>query len=306
MSSSVHQTVTHVCGVSGGTLYINEFGNAHGPLLLVLGGISGGREVWRSDGQGWWQALFSAVDVSHYGILAVDYAGGTGESSVQPPPSSINAQAQLIAQALEQLGLTHLHGVIGGSYGGLVALELAQHPSLTIERLAIIGAAHRAPAQAVMLRHFQRQLVQLADAAGCGERGLQLARALAMLSYRSSAAMDHYFSDPQQAVEYIERKGAALVQRDALRARQLFELFGPALDTYRLEPALIKQPLLLIGFTSDQLVPPELLHEFAALLPNCYALHCVDSSYGHDGFIKSVAAYAEPLRLFLSHEVRGD
>lgn len=305
MSAAPQPPVTHLCRVPGGMLYVNEFGNPHGPVLLVLGGISGGRGVWQNDGQGWWQALFAAIDIGHFGVLAVDYAGGTGDSQVQPLPRSINQQAQLIAAALQQLGLTQLHGVIGGSYGGLVALELAQCRSLNIERLVIIGAAHRASAQAVMLRHFQRQLVRLGDAAGCSERGLQLARALAMLSYRSSDAMDHYFSDPQQAVDYIEGKGLALVQHDAERARQLFELFGPALDNYRLDPALIQQPTLVIGFTSDQLVPADLLHEFAQQLPHCHALHCVDSSYGHDGFIKSVSAYAEPLQLFLNREVAG-
>ena len=305
MSAAVQPPITHLCRVPGGTLYVNEFGNPHGPVVLVLGGISGGRGVWQVDGQGWWQTLFTAIDVTYFGVLAVDYAGGTGDSQVQPPPQSIHQQAQLVAAALQQLGLTQLHAVIGGSYGGLVELELAQLSSLSIERVVIIGAAHRAPAQAVMLRHFQRELVRLADAAGCSERGLQLARALAMLSYRSSAAMDHYFPDPQQALEYIERKGLALVQNDAVQARQLFELFGPALDSYRLDPTLIQQPTLLIGFTSDQLVPGDLLQEFAQQLPHCYALHCVDSSYGHDGFIKSVDAYAQALEGFLVSEVSG-
>jgi homoserine O-acetyltransferase/O-succinyltransferase len=298
-----HHLVTHVCPVPGGQLYLNEFGNPHGPLVLVLGGISGGRSVWQADGSGWWQELFKVVDLQRFGVLAVDYAGGTGDSQVLPVAATITQQAQLIAAALVQLGLTQLHTVIGGSYGGLVALELAQHKSLSMSRLAVIGAAHRAPAQAVMLRYFQRQLLRLGDAAGEPEQGLQLARALAMLSYRSSAAMDQYFPDPQQAVTYIERKGQQLVQADSIAARNLFEQFGPALDSYRLTPQLIHQPTLLIGFTSDQLVPAELLTEFAEQLPHCVGLHCVESSYGHDGFIKSVSAYAAPLQQFLAAEV---
>lgn len=303
MSAVLASPITHLCSVPGGTLQVNEFGNPHGPVILVLGGISGGRSVWQADGSGWWQDLFEVVELAHFGVLAVDYAGGTGDSQVQPLPCSIAEQAQLVAAALEQLGLTQLHAAIGGSYGGLVALELAQHPGLSIDRLVIIGAAHRAPAQAVMWRHFQRELIRLGDAAGNSERGLQLARALAMMSYRSSAAMDRHFSDPFQALEYLERKGLALVQNHPQRARQLFELFGPALDNYRLDPTRIQQPLLLIGFTSDQLVPPQLLQEFAQQLRYCTAFHCVDSSYGHDGFIKSVAGYAQPLQQFLQVEV---
>lgn len=296
LSSSVAE-VTHRCEVAGGTLILDSLGS--GPLVLVLGGISGDRQAISSDQEGWWQGLASAVSPQQYQIITVDYAGGNGESDIAALPQTIADQAAYISSALQQLGYTDFHAVVGGSYGGLVALELAQDKALNFARLAIIGAAHRPTAQAVMLRALQREFVRLGDAAGQPERGTQLARALAMLSYRSADGMDKFFPDPSDAVEYIESRGLRTVQRSLPRARQLFEVFGPALDNYRIEPYHIEQPTLVIGFDSDQLVPPSLLQEFHDNLPDGRGCCILPSSYGHDGFIKDTDAYAPQLAAFL-------
>ncbi|CUA85754.1 alpha/beta fold hydrolase [Pseudidiomarina woesei] len=288
--------------VAGGELVLSVVDgdlNSSAPRILVLGGISGDRDAINENGTGWWQGLADAINLDTYQLVQVDYAGGTGESEVSPLPTSIAEQAALISYALQQHSLLEFHAVVGGSYGGLVALELAQDKALNIERLAIIGAAHRPTAQAVMLRALQREFVRLGEAAQQPERGVQLARALAMLSYRSADGMDQFYPDPHDAVAYIESRGLRTVQRSLPRARQLFEVFGPALDSYRIEPYHIEQPTLLIGFDSDQLVPPSVLEEFADGLPDCRGCHIFASSYGHDGFIKNTTAYAATLSHFL-------
>lgn len=286
--------------VAGGELLLSIVGTESALLpILVLGGISGNRDAINTHGTGWWQGLAEVLNPAACQLIMVDYAGGTGESDVTPLPQTIGAQAALISAALQQHSLTEFHAVIGGSYGGLVALELAQDHNLNFERLAIIGAAHRPTAQSVMLRALQREFVRLGDAAEQPERGVQLARALAMLSYRSAAGMDQYYPDPHDAVVYIESRGLRTVQRSLNRARQLFEVFGPALDAYRIEPSQIEQPTLLIGFDSDQLVPPSVLHEFAQGLTDCRGCHIFSSTYGHDGFIKSTHDYAATLAEFL-------
>lgn len=295
-------TRTYPCQVAGGTIYINTIGQ--GPLVLVLGGISGDRDAVKEHGKGWWQGLAEGVSPSRYTLVMADYAGGSGDSEVENLPVTIAEQAIYIADALKQLQLVNFHAVVGGSYGGLVALELAQHKHLAIARVAIIGAAHRPTAQAVMLRTLQREFVRLGDAAKQPERGVQMARAMAMLSYRSAEGMDQYYPNPEDAVAYIESRGLRTVQRSLSRARQLFEIFGPALDSYRVAPELIKQPILLIGFDSDQLVPPSVIHEFATQLPACRGCHVMSSSYGHDGFIKNAADYAGILSEFLESPCR--
>lgn len=288
---------THQCPVAGGVLYLNELGT--GPLVLVLGGISGDRQAITGAEDGWWQGLAEAIDPNQYTIVTVDYAGGNGESEVAAVPNTIAEQAAYISTALQESGWTEFHAVVGGSYGGLVALELAQDKLINFERVAVIAAAHRPTAQAVMLRALQREFVRLGDAAGQPERGTQLARALAMLSYRSADGMDQYYPDPQDAVNYIESRGLRTVQRSLPRARQLFEVFGPALDSYRIEPYHIEQPTLVIGFDSDQLVPPSLLQSFHEQLPDARGCHILSSTYGHDGFIKNTADYAAILKQFL-------
>lgn len=301
-ASSSFLTETHQCPVPGGVMYINELGR--GPLVLVLGGISGDRQAITNTADGWWQGLAQAIDPNQFTVITVDYAGGNGESEVIAVPQTIAEQASYISTALQELGWVDFHAVVGGSYGGLVALELAQDKQLNFDRVAVIGAAHRPTAQAVMLRALQREFVRLGDAAGQPERGTQLARALAMLSYRSAEGMDQYYPDPQDAVNYIESRGLRTVQRSLPRARQLFEVFGPALDSYRIEPYHIEQPTLLIGFDSDQLVPPSLLETFHAQLPDGRGCHIFPSTYGHDGFIKNTADYAPVLKQFLESSWR--
>ncbi|WP_417686450.1 alpha/beta fold hydrolase [Pseudidiomarina gelatinasegens] len=295
--ASIAPAVTHRCPVPGGVLYLNELGN--GPLVLVLGGISGDRDAITDTEDGWWQGLAEAINPGKFKIITVDYAGGNGASEVAAPPTTIAEQAAYISTALQELDWLEFHAVVGGSYGGLVALELAQDKRLQFQRVAVIGAAHRPTAQAVMLRALQREFVRLGDAAGQPQRGAQLARALAMLSYRSADGMDKYYPNPKDAVAYIESRGLRTVERSLPRARQLFEVFGPALDDYRIEPYHIEQPTLLIGFDSDQLVPPSLLHEFHAALPDGRGCHILPSTYGHDGFIKNTADYAAVLASFL-------
>ncbi|PWW14166.1 MULTISPECIES: alpha/beta fold hydrolase [Pseudidiomarina] len=291
--------ITHQCQLPSGVLYVNEYGASTAPALLILGGISATRDAITAAGDGWWQGLAAAIESHRWRVFTLDYGGGNGDSSIAEAPTSIAAQAQLCASALQQLGVTELAAIVGGSYGGLVGLEIHRQGLIPVPHLAIIGAAHRPTAQAVMLRHIQRELVRLGDAAGVPARGAQLARALAMLSYRSADAMDQFYPDPQAAVAYIESRGLRTVTRSLPRTQQLFEVFGPALDNYRIDPASINAATLLLGFDSDQLVPPAVLHEFAEQLPDCQGCWITPSSYGHDGFIKDTERYAELLRQFL-------
>src|SRR5690554_3202059 len=138
-SSPTLAVQTHQCAVSGGLLYVNAYGQ--GPLVLILGGISGDRQAITAEQDGWWQGLAEGVNPLRYTLITVDYAGGNGESEVSALPQSIAEQAAYISTALQQLDYVNLHAVVGGSYGGLVALELAQDKSLQIARLAVIGAA---------------------------------------------------------------------------------------------------------------------------------------------------------------------
>lgn len=288
--------------IAAGNIAISLYGDPRLPKLLVLGGISGTRHAVTPAGDGWWQGLAQAIPAASYCIVGVDYPGGIGESelSQNTVANSLSQHADLIAQALIAANITTIDTVIGGSFGGTVALALAEQGKLTIGQLVVVAAAHRPHASAVILRRFQRDLLQLAQASGNADLGAELARALAMFSYRSPAALDYYHAEPTDAYNYLRSRAAQLVATHPRRTAQLFEQFGPALDNFRLDPQGIHQPTLVIGFTSDQLAPPHLMTEFSEQLVNCAGLHLFESSYGHDGFIKDTANYASLVRDFLT------
>lgn len=273
------------------------------PVVLVLGGISGGRKIYQVDseqhGRGWWQGLVEHAELFPFRLLAVDYFGGMGESSCNQVPDQVEAHGEAIAQALQKLGINELHAVIGGSFGGCVAMVLARTQQLNCQRLVVLGAAHRPTAQAVMIRSLQRDFIALANTAGQAERGVQLARALAMLSYRGAQGLDTRFPDPAAAVDYMHERAAQLVRSNPQQAAQLFARFGPALDHFRIPPQALHIPTLLVSFAEDYLAPPHLMEEFASQLPSCRAHVRVATVHGHDGFILNTASYGPQLKQFL-------
>ena len=110
------------------------------PLVLVLGGISASRRAWCAadeTGTGWWQQQIGprfGIDTDRYCVLAVDYLGGNGETesprlwadkACQFPAITTVDQALLICRLLEALEINILESVVGASYGGMVAQQLA-------------------------------------------------------------------------------------------------------------------------------------------------------------------------------------
>ncbi|MDN7125997.1 alpha/beta fold hydrolase [Pseudidiomarina sp. 1APR75-33.1] len=294
-----YKQVDHLISTPQGQLAVRQQGTECAPNILVLGGISGGREVYTQSGEGWWQGLFRDTDLLGYNVWSLDYLGGMGASSCAVTPGSVELQAQAVEEALLQLGVKHLHALIGGSYGGCVGMALVAASKLSVARLAVLGAAHRATAQAVMLRSLQRDFIELAEQAGDAERGVVLARALAMVSYRGTTGLDARFSDAAGAIDFMHQRAQRLVQRDPWQARRLFTEFGPALDAFRVAPQRVQVPTFLLGFKDDLLVPPHVLNELQGLLPRCWAYDEVATAHGHDGFILNTAVFGPRLQEFL-------
>ncbi|RUO63613.1 alpha/beta fold hydrolase [Pseudidiomarina insulisalsae] len=289
----------HQIKLEQGSLALRRQGCADGPAVLLLGGISGGRRVYEGKGEGWWHGLVEHAGLLDYQLWTLDYFGGMGESSCAQVPSTVEEHADAIARAFERLGLTQFHAVIGGSFGGCVAMALATSAALAVQRLAVIAASHRPSAQAVMLRSLQRDFIRLADNAGEAQQGVALARALAMFSYRGAVGLDTRFPDGARAVDYMHERAQQLVARNPAQARQLFTHFGPALDRFRIAPQRLRQPTLVVGFDGDILIPSHLLTELCSLLPHCYGHETVATAHGHDGFILNTAAYGPQLKHFL-------
>jgi homoserine O-acetyltransferase len=169
-------------------------GNAEGPVVAVLGGISAHRMVTGAPGEGWWPEMVGpglGIDTRHYRVLGIDYIGGRGNSTTPAaggrfPPLSSYDQAKALSAIVGHLRLKSLHAIVGASYGGMVALCFAERHPQQVGHIVVLSAADRAQVLSTAWRSVQRQIVREAIARGDGASGLKLARALAMATYRSN------------------------------------------------------------------------------------------------------------------------
>ncbi len=279
------------------------------PIVLVIGGISAGRQVVANDDpattQGWWKEVMGpdrALDTRHYRVLGIDFLGGSGLSTGprhgQKDFPSISAydQVEVLRQLLAHLNISSLHAVIGASYGGMVALAMGERAPQLAKRLVVISAAHRTHPMATAWRSVQRAAVRFAAARGEGGEGLRLARALAMATYRSPAEFVQRFSgEPERTAEgfrfpveqYLFARGDAYA---ANYVPESFVCLSESIDLHRVDPVAITTPTTLVAILEDQLVPVSDMRELLAQLSGPKQLFELSSLYGHDAFLKEVAA----------------
>ncbi|MGM0482224.1 MAG: alpha/beta fold hydrolase [Pseudomonadota bacterium] len=276
-----------------------RYGNADAPAMVVQGGISATGELWKLDGSGWWQTLYPLfADNDRIQVLSFDYLGGLGGSDLPQQCLTVAEHAQAYQQALSQLGIQQLRGWLGGSFGGILGLQAAalrQGP--VIERLAVLGAAHKPAIQSTLLRAFQQLLLQNADNE---QQAIVLARALAMVTYRSADEFEQRFTTGDEALQYVLAQGERLLQRHGRQASQIFTQLTPALNDYQVPVADVNCPVQLVSFSGDSIAPPSLIHELSQQLPDCRRLLSIKTHYGHDGFIKNVADYQPSLSQFFT------
>ena len=293
--------------------------DAHAVLdpTLVLGGISAGRHLGPASfdsGPGWWPGLVghgAALDPARRPLIGIDYIGGTDDSNQLIRPVTTHDQARAIAAVLDHLGIARA-SFVGASYGGMVALAFAELFPDRIGQLVILCAAHRTHPMATAVRSVQRAVVGLGVDSGDTARGLSLARALAMTTYRSTREFEERFSpfalsagtpngDPARfpVEDYLQARGADFVRRfDTERYLALSE----SIDLHGTRPGSLPEHALLVSFDTDVLVPPWLMDELAARDPDAEpgrsaARHVtIPSLYGHDAFLKETSAVSALLR----------
>jgi homoserine O-acetyltransferase/O-succinyltransferase len=282
------------------------------PVVAVLGGISAGREVvsLAPDAPGWWEEAIGpgrALDTDRYRVLGMDFLGGSHRSTGPRPGAlfpSVSAfdQAELLVALLDHLGIGRLQASLGASYGGMVTLALAaRHPG-RLRHAVVLSAAHRTHPMSTAWRSVQRAIVRYALRHGEGVRGLALARALAMATYRSSREFEERFpGEPERTDEgfrfpvenYLLARGEAYA---AHYRPEAFVCLSESIDLHRVEPRQIRVPTTLLAVQEDQLVP---VADMRALRDghggNCSLVE-VSSIYGHDAFLKET----EVLRDLLS------
>ena len=277
-------------------------GASDAPVVAVLGGISAGRNVFSLDtaAPGWWEDAIGpgrALDTDRFRVLGIDFLGGShrttgpGRGQVFPSISAFD-QARMLVALMDHLGIERLQASLGASYGGMVTLALAQaHPG-RVRHAVVLSAAHRTHPMSTAWRSVQRAIVRYALGHGEGPRGLVLARALAMATYRSAREFEERFPGPAEATpdgfrfpveSYLLARGENYA---AVYKPEAFVCLSESIDLHRVEPEAIRVPTTLLGVTEDQLVPLADMRELRDRHGGNCSLVEISSIYGHDAFLK--------------------
>ena len=271
-----------------------------------------------------WFIVCANVLGSCYGStcpLDADPATATGLGRFQEFPLLTIRDLVAAHEALRQeLGLAHIHTLIGGSLGGQQALEWATSQPKAIGHLVVIATNARHSAWGIAFNEAQRLAIE-ADATyhenrpGGGDAGLAAARAVALLSYRGYAAYGNTQTEPTddglrdfRASSYQRYQGNKLVARfDAYS----YVALTRAMDSHNLgrgrggvADALgyIRARTLVLGITSDMLFPiSEQLTLAAGIAGAIYGE--LDSSFGHDGFLLETVKITQALEGFYAAEL---
>ena len=275
------------------------------PVLLVAGGISAHRHVAASaqyPEPGWWQEQVGpglAIDTNRYRVLAIDWLGSDGTVDVALDSAD---QADAFAALLDHLGIARVQAFIGASYGAMTGLQFAARHPTRVQQLIAISGADRPHPFASAWRALQRNIVALGRSESGRREALSLARQLAMLSYRTPEEFAERFDAPPvlidgvarcAAEDYLEVCGDRYVARTPATA---FLRLSESIDLHRVAAESITVPTTVVAIEEDRLVPKESLIALVEQLAGATRLHLLRSRYGHDAFLKEVAAIANILR----------
>jgi len=309
--------------------------------ILVCHALSGdhhcaGVHTFEDRKPGWWNNIIGPgkpIDTNRFFVVCSNCIGGcqgsTGPSSVDPLTGQayhmnfpeitirdmVRAQGALI---FEHLGIEKLACVVGGSMGGMQALQWGIDFPDKVERVLALATTARQNAQAIAFNEVGRTaIMQDPDwNEGDYERshgpavGLSVARMMAHITYLSDAGLQRKFGKNRfEVAKYLHYQGRSFVNRfDAntyiyfTRALDRFDLYGQGGGelSQAFEPMQARS--LIVGFTSDWLFPPEQNREiaYALLKAGKNATYAeIEMDYGHDSFLVSAPELYELVRAFL-------
>jgi homoserine O-acetyltransferase len=276
----------------------------HGPLkVLLLHALTGGPDAADRPGvKGWWGPLFlpgAPLAEDRATVYTPNLLGSCYGTSGPGDGLTSRAQAEVLADWMAREGL-RFDALLGGSLGGMVALELAILAPAHFKTVGLIGCPGRGDAW--MWGHNEVQRAILASASLGDEEAIALARRAAMLTFRSPESLGARFTAPQQVRDWLAHHGQALAGRFT---RTSYLALLDAMDSHDagrgrggLVPALrgVKASLHVLGLDTDQLFSRASVLELgeAAREAGCLgSLDWVQSPHGHDAFLMEWEQVAE-------------
>ena len=320
--------------------------------VIVCHALSGthhvaGKYAETDKNAGWWDNLIGPnkpLDTNKFFVIGLNNLGGCHGSS---GPSSINEKTKkpfgasfpivtvedwVNSQALllDYLGIETLAAVIGGSLGGMQALQWALAYPNRVKHALVIASAPNLTAQNIAFNEVARQAIMTDPEFYDGDyyahktvpkRGLRIARMLGHITYLSDDAMGEKFGrklkdtikysfDVEFEMEsYLRYQGDKFAgEFDAntyLRMTRALDYYDPALDFGGDLSAALKQAkaeFLVVSFTSDWRFSPTRSREIVkALLDNELTVSYaeVTAAHGHDAFLMPDTHYHAILRAYL-------
>ncbi len=305
-------------------------GNAH------VAGIIGKEEIKNSksvkqlykynkmffEKEGWWSKLIGprkALDTNKYYVICPNVLGScygtTGPTSINPnsnqlyrmnfPEVTVRDMVKVQKELFNFLGISKIKFAVGGSLGGMQVLEWAIMFPNMLDKIMPIAASAGHSAWAIGLNEASRNAIVNDPEWNQGnyknqpEKGISLARKIAMISYRSYQSFNKKFERrislsherPIFEVEsYLNYQGTKLTNRfDAntyLYLSKIMDLHDVGKDRGGINEALsnIKAKTKCVGINSDILYPVEEQKEITSQIPNAEYVE-IDSIHGHDAFL---------------------
>lgn len=269
----------------------------------------------------WWPGIFDkdkGIDIDKYFVICVNTIGScygsTNPQSIHPktkevyglnfPKFSIRDISKSLNLLSEHLGITQIQFLMGGSMGGMQAMEWAIQEPVKIKNLVLLATSAKHSSWGIALNETQRMAIESDSSFAentneAGKKGLEAARAMALVSYRNYRAYQTTQIDQENTTDEFRASSYQKYQGKKLSRRfdaKCYWYLSKAMDSHDVarhregaENALskIKAKTLVIGIKSDYLFPVE-EQEFLAMHIENSALEIIDSIYGHDGFLIEV------------------
>ena len=304
--------------------------------VLVLHALTGDSHAAGKIGPGhpspgWWDGLVGPggpIDTDRCFVVCPNVLGGcggtTGPASGAPdatpygsrfPTVTIRDQVTVEAALADHLGIQQWAGVIGGSMGGMRALEWCiGHPD-RVRRALVLAVGAAATAEQIGLCSLQIRAIRADPAFHGGDyygesrwplEGMAIARGIGQVSYRTPDELEARFGsapngerDPLRggsySIEsYLRHQGDKLAHRFDPNSYVVLSEAMNHHDVGRgrggIPSALgrIRAEVTVAGIATDRLYPIASQYELARLLPSPTDVCVIDSLSGHDGFLIEV------------------
>jgi homoserine O-acetyltransferase len=330
--------------------------------ILVCHALSGDQYVASQNPAtgrpGWWPEMVGAgrpIDTDEYFVICSNVIGGCmgsdGPATINPesgalwgidfPLVTIGDMVEAQARLIDHLNIKRLFAVVGGSMGGMQALEWMRRFPERIHCVVAMATSYRQHVQNIAFHVAGRQSIMndpdwmngsYADADRFPKKGLAIARMIAHVTYLSPDSLSEKFGRRLQdksfrtydfgvnfqIESYLDHQGSAFTERfdpnsylyltQAVDFFDQSESYGGNLDeAYSEALRQAKPPVCLISFSTDWMYPIAESQTIESALRAAHVEvegHRLTAEDGHDAFLLKNEELEGIVRMFLLRQWR--